>query len=193
MAAPGANLESTPSKLIARKQSSPAKKTGKEELEIPKTPSAPPPLLKKVPLELSHHCQRKFSYKGKLLACDSSSNQDGEGLRLIVQEVPDAVAELDNYQQGRRELHALTYMGTTGVVIAATGWLFLGKQFEGLSGAAVRNVTVGTGLWILAVALLSGIDHQEKNEAHLGNAVQLYNQARPDSPIEVQLSTSVSF
>jgi hypothetical protein len=137
-------------------------------------------------------CQRLFIYQGKVLNCDSNLRPDGEHLRPIIEKVPAAVSELDLYQDRRRSVQKLAYLGTAGVIMAVGGSI-VSRQFEHPTSAVVRNVSVAAGLTVAITTALIGIGVLRTNEEHLGNAVKFYNQAHPENPIELQFSTNISF
>jgi hypothetical protein len=169
----------------------PARPVETEEAGIPRTPTAPPSFTRNVPPETTN-CERRFMYKGRLLACDSNLRQDGERLRPIMREVPAAVAELDSYQRNRRRVQTLAYVGTAGIATAAIGSI-LSRQLEHPTSVTVRNLTVVGGLALTAASVIYGFGALRANEAHLSNAVKHYNTARPEDPIELQFSTSLTF
>lgn len=170
----------------------------KEAEQIPKKPTAPPSLIRKVPAERSFQCDRQFTHKGKTYDCDSFFKQDAEGLRPIIQDVPEAVMELNAYQATRRNLRTMAYVSTAGFVIALTG-LLAGSRFKdpdgrtSSTGHSIRNIGLIGGLGIAAGSLIYGISLIKTNETRLGSAVQSYNTAHPETPIELQFSTGITF
>jgi hypothetical protein len=152
-------------------------------------PTAPPPFTPQKPIE-TFHCERKYTFQGRVLDCDSNLQRDGENLRPVIQEVPAAVAELDAYQRGRRSVQALAYTSTAGLVVAGLSY-FAYRQFN--TSVPVRNLGLGIGLALTAGSVLYGVSYLSANEERLGNAVRLYNQARPERPIELQFSTGIAF
>jgi hypothetical protein len=169
-----------------------------EEADIPSTPSAPPNLVRQAPYD-AFRCERQFVFQGKKLLCDSNTRLDAERLRPIIFEVPEAVAELDLYQRNRRKVRNAAYFGTMGLAIAVAS-TFVAQQFfsdstGGLtqSGRTIKSVMVYTGAGISVGSLVFALSFNKANEAHIGRAVQNYNAARPDNPIELQFSTGISF
>ncbi|HAR44171.1 MAG TPA: hypothetical protein DCS07_16325 [Bdellovibrionales bacterium] len=157
---------------------------------IPEAPSRPPELAVGQPLD-PFRCEREFIYQGERIQCDTMIRQDGERLRPIIREVPEAVAELDQYQRNRRNIRSAAYIGTAGILVMIAGSL-LGRVNRETSSFTRNFVTYG-GLTLTAGTVLYGISTLQSNEAHLGNAVRIYNEHRPNRPIELQFTTDVSF
>jgi len=172
----------------------------KEERQIPKRPSAPPPLNQLKAPDFPH-CERYFSFKGKKIECDSNLGKDGERLRPIMHDVPSALEELDQYQENRDKVRLAAYGGTAGLLTMGLGIAISRPPFDPGSGEPRTGGYVLIGGLILAVnSLIYGLSVVKANENHLGKAVQYYNAAHPKSPIElhfsthqVQFSTQVNF
>ena len=164
---------------------------------IPTRPSAPPPLSKQIPAT-PFLCERKYVHKGKTLTCDSNLGRDGEGLKSVLSEVPDALHELETYQYTRKIVRKIAYVGTGGLLLAFTGWLVSNQLRDdpntiSSTGVTVRNITVIGGLGVALVGLLYGFTLNTSNENHLHLAVQKYNEVKPQTPIELQFSAGISF
>ena len=164
----------------------------REEGKIPKNPSAPPPLWQQTPLH-SERCRRTFIYRGEMLGCDSVVSTDASGLRSILGNTPEALVELGAYQQGRRSIRQLAYLGTGGLLLA-----FLGPSIARSIGDAKTSSVLASFCTIGGIGLTGGVVvlgglSLRNNEQHLRNAVDLYNQANPKDPIQLQFSTSFSF
>lgn len=180
----------------AAPSSSIAQKDLKKSPPIPSTPSAPPPLAPPPPSD-SFRCQRFFVYKGETISCDSNIRLDGEKLRPIIKDVPAAVAELDQYQKNRLSVRNAAYLGTFGFVVALAGYFISNgmKQNGELTGdaIAVRNTMVLGGGAVAVGSFLYALSFIKTNERHLDNAVNEYNRARPDAPIQLQFSADIAF
>ena len=164
----------------------------KNELGLPIRPSAPPTLGATAPADI-FVCQRYFSYRGRLLTCDSNVNPDGEGLRPILSTVPEAVPYLDKYQDNRRDLANLAYYGSAGLLIALGGTI-LSHQYSGGTRIVIRNISLFTGLLgLTAGSFIYGLTLLTTNESYLHDAVRVYNRSRPEDPLELQLTTGVRF
>jgi hypothetical protein len=164
-----------------------------EERAIPKTPSAPPVLLERVPPEIPH-CERYVTYKGKTYECDSQLGLDAEKLRPIVQDVPAALAELDSYQKTQRNVRIAAYVGSLGLASLITGAVISRPMVDPTTGSLKAGGYLSiAGIFLMANAVIYGLSIAEANKAHLGKAVDAYNAARPDDPIQPQFDTRVHF
>lgn len=161
------------------------------EFVLPRQPTAPPALSVNKPSD-AFICRRAYTHLGKSYSCDSHLGWDGENLRPILQDSPEALKELNEYQETRRRVRSLAYVGSVGLGIAALG-LIGSRAYEGGTKIVVRNIGVFTGLSIAAGSFIYGYSTLQSNEEHLGRAMQLHNKAHPDHPIELQFSTGVSF
>ncbi len=143
-------------------------------------------------------CDREFIYNGKKLNCDSNAKPDGEGLRAVVQDTPSAVNELDTYQDNRRSIRNAAYVGSVGLLSALAG-LLISRQFTdsagniSSTGSSIRNIMGIGGFSLFGGSLIYALTVVKTNESHLGAAVQNFNTAHPDHPIELQFSTGLSF
>jgi hypothetical protein len=161
----------------------------KEESQIPQQPNAPKPLVIGQPNE-TFRCTRYFTWKGKKFECDSFVQQDGDRLRTIVADVPQAVSEVDLYQSNRAKLHDAAYWGTAGLLIAIGGAIAHVRYND--TAPAGQNISRGItfiGLGLAGGSVLYALGSIQANEAHLGSAVQYYNTAHPNTPIELQFTT----
>jgi hypothetical protein len=156
-----------------------------------------PPALKQPEIKDSFRYERRFLYKGKVLECDSNVQRDAERLRLIVADVPPALAELDTYQRNRQNVRTAAYVGSMGLIIALGG-LLISKSFTDSNGNPtdtsnkVRGYSLAGGLGLTGISFIYGFSILSTNESHVDHAVQLHNQAHPDTPIELQFTTGFS-
>ena len=167
---------------------------GKEEIEIPQTPTAPPSLLQVIPPD-PFHCHRKIVYQGKTLDCDTNVRRDGENLRPIIKDVPSAVSELDQYQSNRRNLRYVGYVASAGFALALLGY-FGSRGTNGFRNAGAltpAGIVTLSGLGIALGSFSYGFYLYKSNESHLTSAVNDFNQARPKTPIELEFKTGFSF
>ena len=171
---------------IPKKIRDPLEQIRQEEKDIPKRTSTPPSLTRRIPIEI-YQCKREFLYRNKLIGCDSRLYTDGENLRAIIKDVPDALAELDTYQSNRRRVTLMAYTGSIGLA------LMLFKVLPIISRDDVKDGFLIGGVAITGASALYGLSLLRENESHLANAVQKYNAARPKDPIELQFSTGFSF
>lgn len=163
-----------------------------EDSEIPTQPSAPPPLFQQ-PAPDFYRCQRLFTYKGKTLGCDSNIRLDGDKLRPILKDTPNAIDELDLYQKNRLFLRNAAYIGTFGLGIIALGLLYTTQTSNESVANAVRNASFLIGGGLIGGGVLFSISATRTNEVHLNKAVKFYNEAHPDTPIELQFNTAFHF
>lgn len=126
------------------------------------------------------------------MECDSNLEADAAKLRPLFRDVPQALAELELYQQTRKDVRALAYTGSLGLLVVLGG-LVASRALEGPKAAEIRSVTAVMGLSLAGVSLFSGLTRLKTNERRLENAVDIYNQARPSDPIELRFSTGFTF
>jgi hypothetical protein len=112
----------------------------KEEGQIPQSPTAPPALSQPKIIDM-FHCDRTFVYKGKALTCDSNVQQDGERLRPILEDTPEAMEQFTTYQRNRRNLKNVAYMTSVGVATILAGYL--------ISRPPVPDVTIRNGGYLV--------------------------------------------
>jgi hypothetical protein len=163
-----------------------------DDFQIPEQPTAPPALAKRVPPK-RFTCQRQFLYQGKLLELDSNLYTDAEHLRPIVNDVPPALASLNRYQQGRRNVRILAYTGSLGLLMLVGSYLLSRQQDSKTTGRKIRQIGMGSGLLIASGSLVWGLSVMATNEHHLQDSVNRYNEARPNDLIELQFSTGFRF
>ena len=161
--------------------------------DVPSTPSAPMQLHQTAPTERLFHCDRYFTYQGKQLSCDAALRADAEGLRPILRDVPAAIAELDTYQNIRRRARISAYVGSSGFAIALASLILARTNKDSSAAANIRLIGVSTGVEILLGTLIYSIFVLHDNESHLGNAVDYYNAAKPNDPVQLQFNTGFSF
>lgn len=177
------------------------------EPDIPARTTTPPTFTQNGVQEI-FGCKRQFLYRGQYLSCDSIMSRDAEGFRPIFQPVPAAIAELDQYQKNRRGVQTVAYVSSAGLALVALGYILGTLVFRVSSPATLpdgsvttvhspnillRNLIMLPGLITTVGAISYGVFSIGFNENHLGNAVKLYNQARPNDPVDLQFSTGVKF
>lgn len=161
--------------------------------QIPGSPSIPRELnQKKAPI--LPHCERYFVYQGRRMECDSELGRDAERLRPIMKDVPDAVAELDAYQRVQRNVRYAAYTGTLGIVSIIMGGIISHPIMEQGTGVLRPGGYIAiAGVAILVNSLIYGLSTYRTSEVHIGKAVDAYNAARPDRPVELRFDTGVHF
>jgi hypothetical protein len=127
-------------------------------------------------------------YQGRTLPCDSALRRDGESLRSILEAHPDALAELDLYQKGRRNVRHTAITGTAGLVFALLGETIANLLIDESRPTARKDVGSvlrygGAGITLGSVAF--GISYLKANEDHLNRAIMKYNAAEPKRPIQI--------
>jgi hypothetical protein len=165
----------------------------REESEIPLLPKAPAPIPGGSPSD-TFRCTRFFTWKGKTHECDSFVRQDAEKLRSIVGDVPAAVNELNEYQATRARVQNAAYVGTAGLLLAVIGIILNGRYND--EAPAGQNISKGIAILGLGAAggsFMYALGTIQTNEARLGSAIQHYNSARPETPVELQFSTGFAF
>jgi len=158
---------------------------------IKSLPSAPRPLGARDKVK-PFGCRRDFQYEGRVYTIDSFNRADGEHLRPYVAEIPEAVTELNTYQQNKRNVQNVAYIGTAGLLLAITG-ILLSRQISSDSATTVRNVLVFSGAGIMVGSAVYAVNSLINNEDHLLNAVKSHNVAKPKTPIEVQFGATLLF
>ncbi len=160
-----------------------------EEKKIPKAVQAPRSLVRPIPID-PFNCQRTYTLQGKTYSCDSLLYRDGEKLRPLFEGLPDAISELNLYQKNKRIMTGTAYVSTIGILVFLIANTFKGDSSE-------RTPPLGwvaySGLALSAGSFTYGFVLGKTNEKHLKNAIEFYNQAHPDEPIEIQISTTFSF
>lgn len=161
---------------------------------IPSAPTAPPQLgAQREPKDWkTYRCSRYFLYQGKAIECDSDLGRDGESLRPILAKTPEALAKLDSYQNTRKNVQNLRYLSALGLAMMGTGFI-LSKTMDSDNKVAVRNILVTSGLAISAGTFIWGLTLIRQNESKLTEATEIYNRANPKDPLEIQVTTGVTF
>ncbi len=160
--------------------------------QIPTQPSQPPGLTQKQ-FKQSGHCERFFLFEGKRYECDSNLGGDAERLRPILQDVPAAIAELDQYQKSRSDVRVSGHLITSALVLAGLGMLFSGGQpFNPSNGGLTPGgAVVLTGMTLGVGAIVHGFTVVNSSDKHIENAVHFYNAAHPDHPVDLQFKTGI--
>jgi hypothetical protein len=165
----------------------------KEEGMIPKSPTAPPPLTQRVPVDVPH-CERHFIFKGRRIECDSEIGKDALRLSPLMRGLPYAESELDIYRENQRKIRIAGFTGTLGFLAIITGVIVSHPVLDPVSGSIRPGgfITLG-GIALTANSLIYGLSMMRANEVHIANAVQYYNTVHPNQPIELEFSTHIDF
>ncbi len=161
-------------------------------IEPPVQPAAPDFAPENIEVVPFRGCRRDYTYQGKTLQADSYYRRDCENLRPLLTHVPDAVAELNSYQDGRRRLDSTVYIASVGIAMLVVG-LFSSSFFEGETENMIRRVGILGGLTLAGGTAAYAFIRLRANESHIGSAVEKYNQAYPEKKIELQFSAEGLF
>lgn len=149
---------------------------------------APPTAKSKTIPDNPFRCDRMIKYRGRVLPCDSALRRDGESLRTIFADSPEALEELDQYQAGRNRVRYSAYVGTAGLLVALTG-SWIANAFIDESRQTARQDTAKvlrlSGIGLTVGSVIFGLSALRSNESHLQNAIIQYNASSPDRPIEI--------
>jgi hypothetical protein len=153
--------------------------------EIPTPLRKPPPV---IPLG----CERPFLYQGELYSSDPPQAQDASTLKYFVKDVPEANAILEKYEVNREKSKISAYTGTFGLLLIALAGVIsrkIRREDPDYWDAGLIHVgeLAAAGGFIYSFTLL------RTNEALLPKAVEAYNQAKPNNPIELKFSTGWTF
>jgi len=159
---------------------------------VPVTPRRPiaPSLIPQPKVKNVFRCERKFVYLGKVFDCDSNVERDAERLRPLMTDVPGALEDLDNYQRTRQTVRNAAYAGSLGLLAVISGEL-LSRTFTDANGnltstgTQLRNYTAFGGAGLALISFFIGWFTLQRNEKYWDSAVQLHNQAHPDTPIQI--------
>jgi len=159
-------------------------------------PSAPPLLQFECDIE-ELGCKRAFIRDGKTMPVDSYHKRDGERLRPIIKDVPDAISELNIYQSNRRTVQSAAMVGTTGLLVLV-GSILVGNTInrdptQQTTGNLVKEIGTIAGASIALGSVVYSFGILRTNENHLFTSVENYNAARADDPIELKFSTGILF
>jgi len=157
---------------------------------IPTLPSTPPQLGPSLKVRY-FSCNRQFLHQGNLNLIDSYHRQDGEKLRSVINDVPEAVSELNIYQRNRRRVMTAAYVSSIGLLVFLISQVIPADGDQGIKNIR-RNMTYG-GPAISLGSIIYSFTLIKRNETHLDNAVNNYNAARPEDPIKLQFSTGLLF
>lgn len=137
-------------------------------------------------------CDRPFSYRGDVYNVDSPQAQDASNLRSFAQSVPESDELLKSYQR-RRELSKLSaYTGTIGILALAFGPR-IAKSVAPDSQASLKSILQISGLALTIGGFAYSFAILRTNESLIPRAVNAYNQAKPEDPIELKFETGWNF
>ena len=137
-------------------------------------------------------CERPFVYRGDAYNVDSPQAQDASNLRSFVQSVPESDELLKSYQR-RRDLSKLSaYTGTIGILALALAPR-ISKSVAAESQASLKSILQISGLALTIGGFAYSFAILRTNESLIPKAVNAYNQAKPEDPVELKFETGWSF
>ena len=161
--------------------------------QIPTQPSQPPLLAKPQP-KFSPPCARYCILEHRKFEVDSFLSVDAERLRPVLEDVPQAMNELKVYQENRIQLRTSAYLGTAALVLLGTGLLMSRTPVDMNSGVIQPNgYLILTGATLGVGTIIHLISTLVTNDQHIGKAIEHYNHAHPEKPIEPLFSTGFHF
>jgi hypothetical protein len=137
-------------------------------------------------------CERPFLYRGEIYSADPPQAQDASTLRSFLKSVPEADAVLAEYQNNRSKSKLSAYTGTFGILILAFAGP-ISMAFDKNSRDSVRSALRVAGGAIAVGGFFYSFTLLRTNEYLLPKAVEKYNHAKPDDPIELQFTAGWKF
>jgi hypothetical protein len=137
-------------------------------------------------------CERPFTIRGETYSADSPQAQDASTLKYFVQNVPSSNQIMDEYQSNRNLSTTSAYIGTMGVIMFLLSNT-IGNQFNAASKTSVSNALRVGGVCIAAGGFFFTFAYLHDNEYLIPKAVEAYNTAKPNEPIELQFTTGWRF
>ena len=137
-------------------------------------------------------CERPFVYRGEVYAVDAPQAQDASTLRQFLQPVPEADSIIQSYQERRERSKISAYTGTLGIfAILVANTVIRRMHFDSkdsvVSALQIGGLALTVGGFAYSFALL------KSNEYLLPKAVDAYNRAKPEDPIELRFQAGWSF
>lgn len=173
---------------------SPCPNPSVEELRVQMNSSATeiPNPLRRPKLVRQIGCERPFVYRGEVYAVDSPQAQDASNLRTFVQSVPESDELLKSYQR-RRDLSKLSaYTGTIGILALALAPR-ISRSLVSDSQSSLKSILQISGLALTIGGFAYSFALLKTNERLIPQAVNAYNQAKPEDPIELKFEAGWSF
>jgi hypothetical protein len=137
-------------------------------------------------------CQRTFLYRGEFQNVDTPESRDGGGLLKVVRSVPEAEAEILDYQRRRRNAGISAYTGTAGLGLFFLAGFLAGKISPSNQDALspklkLAGAAIALGGFAYSFTLI------RTNESRIERAADAYNKANPNDLIELQVQASWTF
>jgi len=137
-------------------------------------------------------CDRPFLYRSEVYSTDPPQAQDASTLKYFVQTVPEAKSILDGYQSARNKSKMGAYIGTLGALMFILSNP-IANQFNASTRDTVRNSVRLGGIVLATGGFFFTFAYLHDNESKIPKAVEAYNKAKPNDPIELQFNTGWSF
>lgn len=138
------------------------------------------------------NCDRPFEYRGQTYPTDSAQAQDAAILKTYVSSVNSANELLEKYQSNRTKSQISAYTGTAGLLLFAFSGL-ISKQFSESSQNSIKSALSIGGLSLAAGGFVYSFALLKTNELLIPKAVNEYNRAKPNDPIQLQFKAGWSF
>jgi hypothetical protein len=153
-------------------------------------------------------CNREFSMSNQAKRIDSNFDKDGENLRPVIKDIPEAVEELNTYQTNKKHAQYAAYVGTLGLLVVLGG--YLGSEISKIQetgqvsdppegGAAPlpkdpkARIVMAAGGAVAAASFAFSFIVLRSNEAHLKNAANTYNEKNKENPLELRIDSQWTF
>ena len=137
-------------------------------------------------------CERPFVYRGEVYAVDAPQSQDASTLRAFVKSVPEADSIIQNYQERRERSKISAYTGTIGLLSILVANTFIRRSNIESKDSLISGLQIG-GLALTAGGFAYSFGLLRTNEFLLPKAVEAYNHAKPEDPIELRFQAGWSF
>ncbi len=133
-------------------------------------------------------CERPFIYRDEVYSADTPQAQDASQLKKVIQTVPEADAIMQEYQENRIKSRISAFTGTAGLLLVLFG------RFVGTGWAPdLHNVMQISGETLAACGFVYSFTLLRTNEYLIPKAVETYNQAKPNDPVQIQFNMSWGF
>jgi hypothetical protein len=137
-------------------------------------------------------CERPFQYRGEIYAVDAPQAQDASTLRLFVKEVPEADRILQDYQNRRERSKISAYTGSIGLLSLILAQTVV-RRLNIESKDSIKSIMQIGGLALTIGGFAYSFALLRTNESLLPKAVEAYNHAKPDDPVELKFEAGWSF
>ena len=168
------------------------KNQAQDQVTVNSSAAEIPTPLKKPKIIIPLGCDRPFTIHGETYSTDSPQAQDASNLKYFMTDVPEASSLLDEYQHNRLKSRISAYTGTIGVFMMIFSNT-IANRFSPDSRDSIRSTIKNAGLAITLGGFVYSFALLRFNESLIPKSVNLYNQAKPSNPIELQFQAGWSF